>query len=143
MAKAQTASKARKKVKKKVSIPAGVDMGTQIRLNGEGAPGENGGPQGSLFLVLDVKPHKFFKRRDQDLILNLDINIAQAALGAEVADLKIWRVSVMATPARAVTSVNVPLPLLRYTCGVLPSLRTPLAMARSTRNCANAASRAS
>jgi molecular chaperone DnaJ len=36
----------RKKVKKKVQIPAGVDMGTQIRLNGEGAPGENGGPQG-------------------------------------------------------------------------------------------------
>ncbi|HND49232.1 MAG TPA: DnaJ C-terminal domain-containing protein, partial [Anaerolineales bacterium] len=51
---------------------------------GEGAPGENGGPQGSLFLVLDVKPHKFFKRRDQDVILNLDINIAQAVLGAEV-----------------------------------------------------------
>ena len=74
----------RKKVKKKVSIPAGVDMGTQIRLNGEGGPGEYGGPQGSLFLVLDVKPHQFFKRRDQDLILNLDINIAQATLGAEV-----------------------------------------------------------
>ncbi|MBI3167571.1 MAG: molecular chaperone DnaJ [Chloroflexi bacterium] len=74
----------RKKVKKKVSIPGGVDVGTQIRLNGEGAPGENGGPQGSLFLVLDVQPHKFFKRRDQDVILNLDINIAQAVLGAEV-----------------------------------------------------------
>ncbi|MBK6792228.1 MAG: molecular chaperone DnaJ [Anaerolineales bacterium] len=74
----------RKKVKKKVSIPAGVDVGTQIRLNGEGAPGENGGPQGSLFLVLDVKPHQYFKRRDQDVILNLDINIAQAVLGAEV-----------------------------------------------------------
>jgi molecular chaperone DnaJ len=74
----------RKKIKKKVSIPAGVDVGTQIRLNGEGAPGENGGPQGSLFLVLDVKPHQFFKRRDQDVILNLDVNIAQAVLGAEV-----------------------------------------------------------
>jgi molecular chaperone DnaJ len=74
----------RKKVKKKVQIPAGVDVGTQIRLNGEGGPGENGGPQGSLFLVLDVKPHQFFKRRDQDVILNLDINIAQATLGAEV-----------------------------------------------------------
>jgi molecular chaperone DnaJ len=34
--------------------------------------------------VLDVKPHQFFKRRDQDVILNLDINIAQAVLGAEV-----------------------------------------------------------
>jgi len=37
-----------------------------------------------LFLLLDVKPHKFFKRRDNDLLLNLDINIAQATLGAEV-----------------------------------------------------------
>src|SRR5512147_1770727 len=74
----------RKTVKKKVQIPAGVDGGTQIRLAGEGGPGVFGGPNGNLFLVLDVKPHKFFKRRENDIILNLDINIAQAALGAEV-----------------------------------------------------------
>jgi molecular chaperone DnaJ len=74
----------RKTVKKKVQIPAGVDQGTQIRLAGEGQPGANGGPHGSLYLVLDVKSHKFFKRRENDVLLNLDINIAQAALGAEV-----------------------------------------------------------
>jgi molecular chaperone DnaJ len=74
----------RKNVRKKVQIPAGVDVGTQIRLNGEGGPGAFGGPNGSLFLVLDVKPHPFFKRRDNDILLNLDINVAQAALGAEV-----------------------------------------------------------
>lgn len=74
----------RKTVHKTVQIPAGVDAGTQIRLAGEGGPGMNGGPNGSLFLVLDVKPHQFFQRRENDLILNLDINIAQAALGAEV-----------------------------------------------------------
>lgn len=74
----------RKKIKKKVQIPAGVDAGTQIRLAGEGAPGEFGGPSGSLFLVLNVKSHQFFKRRDNDVILNLDINVAQAVLGAEV-----------------------------------------------------------
>ncbi|RJP50788.1 MAG: molecular chaperone DnaJ [Anaerolineaceae bacterium] len=74
----------RKKVRKKVSIPAGVDHGTQIRLSGEGAPGEYGGPNGSLYLVLDVKPHQFFKRRENDILLNLDINVAQAVLGAEV-----------------------------------------------------------
>ena len=74
----------RKTVNKKVQIPAGVDNGTQIRLAGEGGPGTLGGPQGSLFLILDVKPHKFFKRRENDLILNLDINIAQAVLGAEI-----------------------------------------------------------
>ncbi len=74
----------RKNVKKKVQIPGGVDVGTQIRLAGEGAPGAFGGPNGSLFVVLDVKPHQFFKRREQDVLLNLDINVAQAVLGAEV-----------------------------------------------------------
>jgi molecular chaperone DnaJ len=74
----------RKTVKKKVQIPAGVDRGTQIRLAGEGQPGVYGGPHGSLFLVLDVKPHQFFKRRENDIVLNLDINVAQATLGAEV-----------------------------------------------------------
>jgi molecular chaperone DnaJ len=74
----------RKSVKKTVQIPAGVDVGTQIRLAGEGGPGVFGGPNGSLFLVLDVRPHQFFKRRENDVILNLDINIAQAVLGAEV-----------------------------------------------------------
>lgn len=74
----------RKTVRKKVQIPAGVDEGTQIRLAGEGQPGIHGGPHGSLYLILDVKPHKFFKRRENDLLLNLDINVAQAALGAEI-----------------------------------------------------------
>ncbi len=74
----------RKSIKKKVQIPAGVDGGTQIRLAGEGGPGVYGGPNGSLFLVLEVLPHKFFRRRENDIILNLDINVAQAVLGAEV-----------------------------------------------------------
>ncbi len=74
----------RKNIKKKVQIPGGVDVGTQIRLNGEGMPGAFGGPSGSLFIVVDVKPHQFFKRRENDILLNLDINIAQAVLGAEI-----------------------------------------------------------
>jgi molecular chaperone DnaJ len=74
----------RKSVQKTVPIPAGVDAGTQIRLAGEGGPGGYGGPNGSLFLLLDVRPHQYFKRRENDIILNLDINVAQAALGAEV-----------------------------------------------------------
>lgn len=74
----------RKTVTKKVQIPAGVDRGTQIRLAGEGGPGVYGGPNGNLFLILEVAPHKFFKRRENDIILNIDINVAQATLGAEV-----------------------------------------------------------
>ncbi len=74
----------RKNVRKVVSIPAGVDTGTQIRLSGEGEPGVLGGPQGNLYLLVNVQAHKFFKRRENDIFLNLDINISQAVLGAEI-----------------------------------------------------------
>jgi len=74
----------RKRVNKKVSIPAGVDNSMQIRLPGEGGPGSNGGPSGNLFLMVDVKPHEYFKRRGEDILLDLNINIAQAVLGAEI-----------------------------------------------------------
>jgi molecular chaperone DnaJ len=74
----------RKTVKKVVPIPAGVDSGNQIRLAGEGEPGTLGGPQGNLYLLISVQAHKFFKRRENDILLNLDINVAQAALGAEI-----------------------------------------------------------
>jgi molecular chaperone DnaJ len=67
-----------------VSVPGGVDTGTQIRLSGEGQPGINGGPNGNLYVVIQVKPHKFFRRRDNDILMDLKVNVAQAALGAEV-----------------------------------------------------------
>ncbi len=70
--------------KKVVAIPAGVDTGTQIRLSGEGQPGSNGGPPGNLYLIIQVQPHKYFRRRDDDILLDLNINIAQATLGDEV-----------------------------------------------------------
>lgn len=69
---------------KKVSIPPGVDNDTQIRITAEGGPGVNGGPPGNLFVVLHVKEHEFFKRRGDDIWLDLQINVAQAALGDEV-----------------------------------------------------------
>ncbi|MCB0055645.1 MAG: molecular chaperone DnaJ, partial [Caldilineaceae bacterium] len=68
----------------KVKIPAGVDNDTQIRLTGEGGPGVNGGPPGNLYVVIYVKKHEFFQRRGEDLFLDLQINVAQAALGDEV-----------------------------------------------------------
>lgn len=69
----------------KVKIPAGVDNDTQIRLSGEGAPGQNGGPPGNLYVIIHVKEHEFFQRRGDDIFLDLQINVAQAALGDEVA----------------------------------------------------------
>jgi molecular chaperone DnaJ len=61
-----------------------VDDGTRIRLAGEGQPGTNNGPPGDLYLLVRVRPHKYFRRRDNDILLDLKINIAQATLGAEV-----------------------------------------------------------
>ncbi len=69
---------------KVVSVPAGVDTNTQIRLAGEGQPGINGGPNGNLYIAIQVKPHKYFRRRDYDILMDLNINVAQAVLGAEV-----------------------------------------------------------
>jgi molecular chaperone DnaJ len=69
---------------KVVSVPAGVDSGTQIRLAGEGQPGVNGGPHGNLYIAINVKPHKYFRRKNDDILLDLDVNVAQATLGADV-----------------------------------------------------------
>ncbi len=74
----------RKTVKKTISIPGGVDNGNQVRLAGEGQPGVNGGPNGNLYIEIKVKQHKFFKRKGNDLLLDLNINVAQATLGADI-----------------------------------------------------------
>jgi molecular chaperone DnaJ len=74
----------KKTTKKVVNIPAGVDNGTQIRLAGEGQPGINGGPHGNLYLEVAVKPHKYLRRKGDDILLDLNINITQAVLGAVV-----------------------------------------------------------
>lgn len=76
--------KVRNTRRKKITIPAGVDDGTRIRLGGEGQPGENNGPSGDLYLIVRVQPHKYFRRRDNNILLDLNVNVAQATLGAEV-----------------------------------------------------------
>ena len=67
-----------------VNIPAGVDNDSVIPIRGQGEPGINGGPNGDLYIVLSVKPHKIFKRRGSDLQLEIPISFEQAALGAEI-----------------------------------------------------------
>lgn len=68
----------------RVTVPAGIDDGTQIRLTGEGEPGANGGPRGNLYVVVNVKPHEVFRREANDIVVDLPINMAQAALGDEI-----------------------------------------------------------
>ncbi|TDR73569.1 molecular chaperone DnaJ [Paludibacterium purpuratum] len=67
-----------------VKIPAGVDEGDRIRLAGEGEPGENGGPNGDLYVVTHIKPHAVFQREGMDLHCEMPISFATAALGGEV-----------------------------------------------------------
>ena len=74
----------RKTTRKKVNIPAGIDNGNQVRMIGEGQPGANGGPNGNFYIEIEVAPHKFFRRNGNDILLDIDINMAQAALGDEI-----------------------------------------------------------
>ncbi len=67
-----------------VKIPAGVDDGTRIRLTGEGEMGTLGGPPGNLYVFISVQPHPFFARQDNHILLELEINVAQAALGDRI-----------------------------------------------------------
>ncbi|MCH8341331.1 MAG: molecular chaperone DnaJ [Chloroflexi bacterium] len=71
-------------VEQTISIPPGVNDGTQIRVSGEGEPGPNRGPHGDLYVVVRVKNHRYFRRRNDDILLDLTINLAQAALGSEI-----------------------------------------------------------
>jgi len=70
--------------KLKVNIPAGVDTGTRLRLANEGQPGGSGGAAGDLYVVVKIKEHPVFERSGDDLHCTMPVNIAQAALGAEV-----------------------------------------------------------
>ncbi len=68
----------------KVKVPAGVDHGRRIRLTGEGEAGVRGGPKGDLYILLSVKPHKFFQREHANLHCRVPITMTKAALGSEI-----------------------------------------------------------
>lgn len=74
----------KKNVTIKVSIPAGIDEGQQIRIAGKGEPGVNGGPAGDLFVVVHIQSHEFYVREGDNIFLELPISFTQAALGDEV-----------------------------------------------------------
>lgn len=67
-----------------VKVPAGVEQDTRIRYQGEGEAGIFGGPTGDLYVVLNVRSHKFFERDGDDLHCMVPISFPQAALGTEL-----------------------------------------------------------
>ncbi len=67
-----------------VKIPAGVDNGDRIRMQGEGEAGLNGAPAGDLYVEVHVKPHPIFERHGQDLHCQMPINFSMAAVGGEL-----------------------------------------------------------
>jgi molecular chaperone DnaJ len=67
-----------------ITVPAGVDTGSKIRLKGQGGKGSGNGPPGDLLITFNVKPDRFYKREGLDVIASLPINIAQATLGSKI-----------------------------------------------------------
>lgn len=68
----------------KVKIPAGSDTGSKIKLTGMGGAGAKGGPPGSLYIELIVRPHPVFRREGADLFVDVPVNISEAVLGGKI-----------------------------------------------------------
>ena len=78
------AGRVTKRKKIKVTIPAGVDNGQQLRVTGQGEAGVNGGPSGDLYIVFRVKDHERFIREEDDIYLEVPMTFPQMALGDEL-----------------------------------------------------------
>ena len=76
--------KVRRTQKIKVKVPAGVDEGQSVRVWGEGCVGSNGGPSGDVLVEIYIKRHAIFSRQNMDVLCEVPISFAQAALGAEI-----------------------------------------------------------
>jgi molecular chaperone DnaJ len=72
----------RKKIR--VTVPAGIDEGHQIRLSGEGEIGPRGGPPGNLYVAVHVTPHALLRRDGTEIYHEVHVSIAQASLGTRV-----------------------------------------------------------
>ena len=67
----------------RITIPAGIENGQVIKINGYGAPGVNGGPAGDLYITFSIAPHPLFKRSGNDLYTAATIDLYTAVLGGE------------------------------------------------------------
>lgn len=70
--------------KVRITIPAGVSDGQKIKLKGHGNPGHNGGPNGDLFITFNISTDPYFKRIDDNLFADVDLDLYTAILGGEI-----------------------------------------------------------
>jgi molecular chaperone DnaJ len=82
----------------KAKIPAGVDTGSRVRLRGLGGAGARGGPAGDLHIEISVRPHRLFKRKGDDLYLDLPVTFMEATVGAKIEVPTIDGTAVMTLP---------------------------------------------
>ncbi len=96
----------KKQVKRKieVKIPAGIESGMRLRLSGEGEGGQRG--RGDLYVVVEVESHEFFQREGSILFIDYPINMAQAALGAEIVVPTLQGKASMKVPAGTQSATN-------------------------------------
>ncbi len=80
----QGAGKSRKSDKISINIPAGVDHGQAVRVRGKGDAGESGGPNGDLYVTINIKRHAIFEREDFDVYVEIPVSFVQATLGCEL-----------------------------------------------------------
>jgi len=78
------AGRTEKNRKIEITIPAGVETGSRLRIKGEGEAGLKGGPSGDLYVVIHVKEHDIFKREEDDVLIDVHISFTQAVLGDEI-----------------------------------------------------------
>jgi len=72
------------RLRRRITVPQGVDNGTRLKVRGEGEQGEKGGEQGDLYVVIQIEDHAFFTRQNLDLSCEIPIRFTQAALGAQI-----------------------------------------------------------
>ena len=89
----------RHKSKISVTVRAGVDTGSRLRLREQGNAGAEGAPNGDLFIVIEVIPHERFRREDRDIHSNASISYAQAALGGKIKTETLWGEETVSIPS--------------------------------------------
>ena len=89
----------RKRVSVDIKIPAGISSGQQLRVAGKGERGVNGGPNGDLFIEINVEPHKYFTRNGKDILLDIPVSAIDATLGTSIEVPTIYGDVTMKIPA--------------------------------------------